>query len=65
MVTVRAHLNLRYTHWSHSQASSSITSMLGKANPNQEAKFTRSLLVGNSLNKGRDAGPTSTSGRQG
>lgn len=58
----RTHLSLMYMHWIHSQASSSINSMLGKANPNQEAKFTRSLLAGNSLNGERDAGPSSTAG---
>ena len=41
--------NLMYMKRSHNQESRSMISMLGKANPNQEAKFTMSLLSGNNL----------------
>lgn len=41
----------RNTNCNHSQAAKSITSMLGKANPNQEAKFTTSGFSGKSLKR--------------
>lgn len=41
--------NLMYMKRSQNQESRSMISMLGKANPNQEAKFTMSLLSGNNL----------------
>lgn len=44
-------MNPKNKYLSHNQASSSMISMLGKANSNQEAKFTMSLLSGNSLER--------------
>lgn len=45
----KSYLNPMKENWSQNQANTNIRIMLGKANPNQEAKFKMSSLSGNNL----------------
>lgn len=54
--TANSYLKPMKENWSQNQASPSISSMLGKAKPNQEAKFRMSPFSGNNLQAGRGWG---------
>lgn len=49
--TWNTHLSPMKEHCNQSQASTNIRTMFGKANPNQEAKFKTSLLLGYNLQR--------------